>query len=399
MRECRKTNRRVFSLVASLLLLASFRASASWDEFTLRGYVKDLVGLHRTDPHLVEPGLRLSNTIHMRQNLRWYPTYTLTGALEVKTQFAALLIENEALDGIEPAAEGVPEFGQARYFDWSWTPIDQEDVTLMTTIDRAWIDWYAGQTQVTAGRQRIAWGTNLAWNPIDLFNPYSPLDFDNEEKPGTDGLRFQYYTGPSSKVEVAVAPAEEFEKSVAAVLVKINKWRYDLHFLAGRRGRGTVVGTAWAGQIRGGGFRGEALYTYPDEDSHVLDPYVVAGVSGDYTFPNSFYLLGEVLLNQRGTTGPAGGLHWATAIAEGELTPARTSLFGQVALNITPLIRGGISGILNPHDRSWYIGPSIDQSLATDLDFTAIALIFGGDEGTEFGDLGQMLFLRLKMSF
>ena len=386
-------------LVVVLPLVASFRVSASWDEFTLRGYVKDLVGLHRTDPHLVEPGLRLSNIIHMRQNLRWYPTHTLTGALEVKTQVGALLIENEAYDDIGHFDNNIPGPVETRYFDWSWNPIDQEDVTLIATIDRAWIDWYAGSAQLTTGRQRIAWGTNLAWNPIDLFNPYSPLDFDNEERPGTDGLRFQYYTDPSSKVEIAVAPTEEFEKSVAAALVKINRWRYDLHFLAGRRGKGTVVGTAWAGQIRGGGFRGEALYTYPDEDSHIPEPYLVAGVSGDYTFPNSFYLLGEALFNQRGTTGPAGGLHWATAIAEGELTPARTSLFGQVALNITPLIRGGISSILNPHDRSWYIGPSIDQSLATDLDFTAIALIFGGDEGTEFGDIGQMLFLRLKMSF
>jgi hypothetical protein len=86
-------------------------------------------------------------------------------------------------------------------------------------------------------------------------------------------------------------------------------------------------------------------------------------------------------------------------LAEGELTPARTSLFGQVAYAITPLIRGGISSILNPHDRSWYIGPSIDWSVATDLDLTAIGLLFGGDDGTEFGDIGQMLFLRLKMSF
>ena len=386
-------------LVVVLVLIVSFRASASWDEFTLRGYVKDLVGVQRTDPHLVEPGLRLSNIIHMRQNLRWYPTHTLTGALEVKTQFVALFVKKWTLDGIVPAAEGVPEFQQTRYFDWSWAPIDEKYVTFITTIDRAWLDWYAGQAQVTAGRQRIAWGTNLAWNPIDLFNPYSPLDFDNEERPGTDGLRFQYYTGPSSKVEVAVAPAEDFEKSVAAALVKINRWRYDLHFLAGRRGKGTVVGAAWAGQIRGGGFRGEALYRYPDEDSHILDPYLVVGISGDYTFPNSFYLIGEVLYNERGMTEPAGGLHLIQAFAEGELTPARTSLFGQVAYAITPLIRGGISSILNPHDRSWYIGPSIDWSVATDLDLTAIGLLFGGDDGTEFGDIGQMLFLRLKMSF
>lgn len=392
-------SKTVLLLVVVLLLIASFGASASWDEFTLRGYVKDLIGLHVTDPDVGSGGPELSNIVHARQNLRWYPTYTVTGALEVKTLFAGVFLKPEKVYGIAPAADGVREFQETRYFDWSWTPVDEEDVSLIATIDRAWLDWYAGPAQVTAGRQRIAWGTNLAWNPIDLFNPYSPLDFDNEERPGTDGLRFQYYTGPSSKLEVAVAPAEEFERTVAAALVKINRWRYDLHFLAGRRGRRTVAGTAWAGQIRGGGFRGEVLYTHPDEDSHIPDPYLVAGISGDYTFPNSFYLLGEVLYNERGVTEPAGGLQLIQALAQGDLTPARTSLFGQVAYVITPLIRGSISGILNPHDRSWYVGPSIDWSLATDLDFTAIALVFGGEEGTEFGDIGQILFLRLKMSF
>ncbi|MFQ5906302.1 MAG: hypothetical protein ACE5JA_06990 [bacterium] len=382
-------NRRVLLLSAVLLFVLPARVFSSWGDFGFRGYIKDMVSL--SNPGYGN-GWRFDNVVHTRQNVRWYPFHDITGVLELKTR----LFCGEGMRKTLEFAEALG--GQTDYFDWSWTPVDEENVAIISTIDRVWIDLCSGPVEATVGRQRIAWGTNLVWNPMDMFNPYSPLEFDNEERPGTDGLRVQYYTGPSSKIEAAAAPDEEFERGVAAALVKINRWQYDLHFLAGRRGKGTVIGVAWAGQIRGGGFRGEALYTYPDEDSQIPDPHLVAGVSGDYTFPNSFYVLVETLYNQRGTTGPAGGTHLTKAIAEGQLTPARSSLFGQAAYSLTPLIRGSVSGILNPHDRSWYVGPSIDWSVATDLDLTAMGLLFGGEAGTEFGDIGEIMFLRLKWS-
>ena len=36
---------------------------------------------------------------------------------------------------------------------------------------------------------------NLVWNPNDLFNAFSFVDFDYEERPGSDALRIQKYTG------------------------------------------------------------------------------------------------------------------------------------------------------------------------------------------------------------
>ena len=34
-------------------------------------------------------------------------------------------------------------------------------------MDRAWVDWSNENWEVRAGRQRINWGTNLFWNPIE----------------------------------------------------------------------------------------------------------------------------------------------------------------------------------------------------------------------------------------
>jgi len=81
------------------------------------------------------------------------------------------------------------------------------------------------------------------------------------------------------------------------------------------------------------------------------------------------------------------------------LSPAKFSLFGQIAKEITPLFRVDFSGILNPNDESWYLGPSLSWSVDTNFDITFIGLIFGGDDFTEFGDNGEILMLRAKYSF
>ena len=52
---------------------------------------------------------------------------------------------------------------------------------LHTMLDRAWIDYTRGKLQLRLGRQRINWGTNLVWNPNDVFNTFSYFDFDYEE--------------------------------------------------------------------------------------------------------------------------------------------------------------------------------------------------------------------------
>jgi hypothetical protein len=62
----------------------------------------------------------------------------------------------------------------------------------------AYLDYTAGKWQFRVGRQRINWGVNLVWNPNDVFNSFSYFDFDYEERPGSDAVRVQYYTGTTS---------------------------------------------------------------------------------------------------------------------------------------------------------------------------------------------------------
>jgi hypothetical protein len=390
-------------LLVSLLLLPSPGEAAWQDALALSGYIRDSPLLWKPVPELQpapSTGRRsLTNLLHARLNLRAYPIPAVTMGLELKSRLFV---------GDDPQALlGLTNFtgGSRTYFDWERLHIDEAHVVWVSTVDRAWINGDVGPLQVTVGRQRVAWGTGLVWNPIDLFNPSSPLDFDNEEKPGTDAGRAQLYLGPSSKLEVAMAPMRDADQSIAAAKVLLNHWEYDWIGLGGRRGPRTVLGGAWAGSIAGGGFRGEVLYSIPRQGlmlpgAESVEKAVLSGcVDGDYTFASSLYLHGAVLYNQGGTTGDAGGPLLIEAYLRRWLSPARLSLFAEAARDLSPLFRADLAGILNPYDLSWYVGPSLDWSAATNLDVIFAGLIFGGDPGTEFGDNAAILMARLKYSF
>lgn len=386
------------TLVALCVLFLSgsgATGASSWLDISFRGYLKDLLSISEQQYGLggSDQDWAAGNVLHMRQNLRWFPLESVTCGIEVKTRH--FLGEN--IRSTVEYNEGLSS--QATYFDWTWFLVEEDNSSLVTTVDRAWIESYLGPAQFTVGRQRIAWGTNLVWNPVDLFNPVSPFDFDSEERPGADAARVQYYTSPTSKLEFAVAPGRESWRSVVAGLYRINRWEYDFYLVGGWWRSSGVVGGAWAGQVRGAGFRGEWLYAHPSGGWQYTEPFTLAAISGDYTFPNSLYLHGEALYNSEGTTGEAGRWRLWEAIERGELSPGRVSLFDEVAYSFTPLVRGSLSGILNPFDHSWYLGPAVYWSLTDNLDLNLSALLFEGEEGTEFGDMGEILFASIKYSF
>jgi hypothetical protein len=397
-------SKRVIAVALATALAGPVASRAAWrDDVALSGYVRESP-LVWSAPSVLGTGAsdterNITNLIHTRQNFRGYLSSSVTLGLELKTRLVTGDAAQDFLSLTNIAGRN------REYFDWEHRFVDEERVVLAMVLDRAWLNANAGPVEITLGRQRIAWGTGLLWNPIDIFNPSSPLDFDNEEKPGTDAGRAQYYFGPNSKVEVAVAPVRETDETVGAMQLVVNRAGYDWIALAGRRGPATVFGGAWSGSIKGGGLRGELLYSIPRDgrvspvDSTVEQSGLLASVDGDYTFANTLYLHGAVLYNERGTPGDAGGALLLESYLKRWLSPARWSLYAEGAKDMTPLLRVQLSGILNPDDRSWYVGPTVTWSAAPNVDVIASGLIFGGGGGTEFGDDGEIVMGWLKWSF
>ncbi len=382
------------------ILTLPLLSHAEWTEHSIRGYIRETPIVWDLKDNCE---YEFVNLLHNRLNFRWYPHRSLTAGVELKSRLYA----GESVGTMQQSIDAFSM--EEQYLDWRRNFIEADAILLSAEIDRFWIDAYYKDLQATIGKQRIAWGTNLVRNPIDIFNPASPLDFDNEEKPGTDAVRIQYYTSPFSKIEIGYAPQNEWDQVKAALKYQTNIAEYDLHVLAGTAREDVFIGGAWAGNIMGGGFRGELLATIPDENEKAApqeagfeiedDAFLIAALSGDYTFRNTLYLHCEVLYNSAGTTGKAGGAQLLKAWNYGWLSPARLSIFGETAKDLTPLLRGTISGIVNPCDKSYYLGPILTYSAAANLDLTVTPLLFFGENGAEYGDYGNIYLVRGKWSF
>jgi hypothetical protein len=301
------------------------------------------------------------------------------------------------------------------YFDLKAEWDEKDDLYAFTEIDRLNFDWIYNDLEVILGRQRIAWGTCLVWNPTDLFNPFDILDFDYEERPGTDALHVQYYTGSLSQFSFAVTPGRTQFDVIYAGRYVTNYNNYDLGIIAGWQRNSLRLAANWAGEIWDGGFRGEVLYTDPDIkysslnlnptdltdiliDKHIQSPYWTVALSYDYTFTSSFYIHTEYIYNELGVTKDAGYRRY-DVLYTGELTPARHSIFQEFAYQISALMRGSFFIIYNPTDYSWLAAPSVQYSLANNWELFLMAFPSGGEQGTEYGGFPTQYFVRVKFSF
>jgi hypothetical protein len=162
-----------------------------------------------------------------------------------------------------------------------------------------------------------------------------------------------------------------------------------------------VLGAGWAGQIKGAGFTGEASYFRNREHFNDTTGQWVVSVGANYTFPNSIYISGSFIYNSTGTKGKAGLRNFFEMgnLSPKTLTLARSELFGQISGLVTPLIKADFSAIVNPYDGSAFLGPSLNFNMTENLEFLAMGQLFIGKQGTEYGQYGQMYYLRLKWSF
>jgi len=366
-------------------------------KFDFKGYLKYLTTVNFQE---VDDDWITDNLLHNRLEFRYYPSEKWKIDLEMRNrlfygEFVKLYNSIGDLDYGDYIGR------DNGFFDMSFNWATGSSYVLNTTIDRFFVDYTSGNLQIKAGRHRINWGQNLVWNPNDVFNAYSYFDFDYEERPGTDAVRIQYYTGFTSAAEFVYQLGDNVDEMSFMGLYKFSKWNYDIQFLGGQVKRDLVIGTGWSGDIKGGGFRGEFTY-FHDKDS-LSDPVgqLVASISGDYTFPNSLYLHASVLYNSKGTTGKAGMINpnILTQTSAKYLTLSRMDLFGQISYQISPLWRGDFASIVNPFDGSFFVGPGAAYSLSDNMELLLFGQLFSGDDGTEFGGIGKLFYFRFKWAF
>ncbi len=372
-----------------LLFPVNAVAQSEPEKITLNGYISTMQSVIFDS---LSGAFINDNLIHNRLNFKGYFNKNITFASEFRNRLfiGDMVRSSRSYSEIISQDEG--------WADMSWNILNEQSFFLNTTIDRLWLDLNYGKFQARIGRQRINWGQTLVWNPNDIFNAYSFFDFDYIERPGSDAVRFQYYPGSSSAIEIAVKA--DYENDItAAALYRFNKMGYDIQFLAGYvNSEDLTLGAGWSGSLGSVSFRGEATWFQPQKNISDTKGIGLFTAGFDRVFKNNSISQLQLMYcnNPEDMTGFSS--LYAGNMSAKDLAFSRFSAFGQFSYPVTPLLNVSVSAMWFPDLNGYFAGNSVDYSLAENIDFSLLLQHFLSKSG---GDKTRINigFLRLKYSF
>jgi hypothetical protein len=380
--------------------------------FEFSGYLKDMPSFYAFQNELPISATETMkytwyNLIHNRLNFKYIPINKENSNLNFN-----LSVRNRFLVG--DLTKRIPQYGDVLSVDngltdLSWTYLNKGGFVLNTTLDRLYIDYSYKNFQFKIGRQRINWGIGLVWNPNDIFNAFSYIDFDYEERHGSDAVAVTWYSSATSSLE-AVAKMDKdqsdstYKYSIAArYLFNVNN--YDLQFITGKSDNDLMGGFGWSGGIKNVSFRGEISVFVPVLQRDInKQTAVCATVEADYTFSNSLYLHGAFLFNSSGKIKNSEAMNLLALqndLSAKKLSFGMFECFANISYPINPVLSISLATMFNPADLSAYISPNFTISLKDNLDLLICSQLLLGETNTEYASMGNTyaVFARLKWSF
>lgn len=374
-----------FILLLSPFWLSAQDSAARKQTFAFSGYLKEMAWVRFNHGF---KNISATSMVHNRLILKWTPAKSWNARLEIRNR----LYWGDDLQAQPDFKSRLRNQDESMNLSLSW--FDAKKAILHSNIDRAWLEYRKDRWNIRAGRQRINWGMTNTWNPNDIFNSYNFLDFDYEERAGSDAIKAQMLTGDLSNIEVAAATTGH--QSIAAVKYVTNYRKFDLQWNAGVYKGIFTAGFGWAGSIRDAGFKGELQYyaEHPSESSRLL-----MVMEGDYIFRKGWYCSAALLYNEKGLTHALTGPPLLILQpSPRNLMPARWNLLVTASREFSPLFSGSMSLGYSPGMNLAIIYPTLRFNLKPNLDLDFVwQSIFA--QTSRFEDLSHALFLRLKWSF
>jgi hypothetical protein len=347
------------------------------------------------------------NLAHNRLNFKYIPVNSDKHKLNFN-----LSLRNRFLYG--DLTKKIPQYGDVLgtdngLADLSWTYLNKNGFVLNTALDRLYIDYSYKNFQLKIGRQRVNWGIGLVWNPNDIFNAFSYIDFDYEERPGSDAVTFTWYSSPTSSLDVVAKmdknPLDSTCKYSVAARYLFNINNYDLQVITGKSDNDLMAGFGWSGGIKNVSFRGEISTFVPVLERNInKQTALCATVEADYTFSNSLYLHGAFLFNSSGKAENSEAMNLLALqndLSAKKLSFGMFELFANITYPISPIVSVSFATMFNPADLSAYISPNFSISLQDNLDLLIGSQLLLGKSNTEYASMGNTYaaFTRLKWNF
>lgn len=369
--------------------------------FSVSGYIKDMQGIYSLEnpiPISATSNFQTTtfNQIHNRLNIAYQPITNIrieTG-IRNRLMIGPMVKDLAGYSGMFELDNGL--------VDLSTNLIEKDNWFLNTSIDRLFLDYTLDKIQLRLGRQRINWGISLVWNPNDLFNAFSYIDFDYEERPGSDAALLTWYTSGSSNLDIAFK-TDGLHQTTFASRYHFNTGSYDWQVVVGKNINDAILGAGWSGAIGPVSFRGEGSFFTPLAGKANLSKQAASiTMEADYTLENDLYIHTALLYNSLGKDSVGINMfNPSNSLSAKRLSTDKYEVFGQISYPFSPIFNGSFAGMLNPIDGSCYLGPALTFSLQDNLELLLTSQIMLGEPGSEYGFAGNLVsaFGRLRWSF
>ncbi len=256
-------------------------------------------------------------------------------------------------------------------------------------LDRAFLDLELGDWDLRIGRQAINFGQALIWNPVDLVDSNSPLDFD-VVKEGIDALRASWALSPTAGVQALVAfPGGG---TLALVRAEMLAGNADLGLLAAADARTDelVLGFDVKGDW-GVGYWVEGTFHDLEDGEDFLR--LVAGFDYSFAVRDQLYLALQAYRDESGGTGVADYDYAALGTSRRFLARDYGSLIAGLSFNELTTLNASV--IYNLDDSSFVTTVGLVRYFFDNLEVTVRASLFRGSGPGEYNPVrGSPLFGR-----
>jgi hypothetical protein len=316
---------------------------------------------------------------------------------------------------------------------WDWHEDDNSSAVLW--FDRFNLKEALPSIDVTVGRQAITFGKAYFWNPLDVFLPFDPLQFDRDYKAGVDALRVDVPWGRFTGINLVAAAGRQLDAFggfvdngsflaaswygsalLANVFTTFKGW--DLALQGGKIYGGYQLGGGLVGEIGPVETRFEAAYLWAQDGSEPLpdrhqgdlvEDNFTAVVGVGHRFENTLTLELEYFYNGAGDPDDLNASF--ARFTTGNILQMSRHLTGfLVSYEFLPILLGQLIWLQSWDDPSSSIQPIISWSATDNIDLLVGANINLGERPTltpaftpkiqsEFGTFPDLYFMQFKWYF
>jgi hypothetical protein len=168
------------------------------------------------------------------------------------------------------------------------------------TFSRGFIDFTPNELlSLRAGKQRLAWGTGYAWNPVNILDEPRNAFTDTDDPEGVMAFRTDLNFGPVTG-QVVITPEDSWDSSGRALRLKASSGGVDLSLGVVQNGTQTAATIGdFACSLAGVGLHGEVRYQSDGNsraDKNDIFDYLI-GI--DYNLPGGYYVAVEYYHNDQ----------------------------------------------------------------------------------------------------